>query len=161
MYEVVCLVMNGCARLIAVLLFVYSNALLKATLHTLKCLGKHAKTSPLLKQTLGQNLSCVPPIFGNGRACFCFSGDSLLPNMCMLWFGFPSLPLVLCLLGRPGFAALILRPTSGAKDEEGSFSSFLPWMHRAVLYPLTGILPPTFRFCYRLLLHFSFSVTCK
>ena len=157
----VCLVVNGCVRLIAVLWCVHSNVLPKATLQTFKCVGKHCIAACLLKQTLGQYLTCFPPILGKERAFFCFSGDSLLPVMWLLWFVLPSFHLALCLLGRPGFAALAFPPTSGVKYEEGSFSSVLPRIHRAVLYLLTGILPPTFRFCYGVLLPFSFSITCK
>jgi len=82
--------------------------LLKTTLHTLKCLGKHCITGPLLKQSLGQYLTCFPPIWRKGLAFFCFSEDSLLPVMYLLQFGLSSFPLALCLLGRPGFAALPL-----------------------------------------------------
>lgn len=149
-----CLGVNGCARLIAVLWCVHSSILLKAALHSLKGLGKHSVAAPLLRQTLGQCLTCFPPFWG---IFYNFSGDSLLPVMCLilsvppsLWFfiywkDLSLLPFVLVQLGLNTRKAL--SPIYCPAYTE--------------LYHLTGILPSTFRFCHGLLLPLSFSVTYK
>lgn len=98
----------------------------------MKGLGKHSVPAPLLKQTLGQCLTCFPPFWGKeGFFLKLFLRGEFAPSD-VPNFVCSSFSLVLHLLGIPEFAALCPSPTARVKYKEGSLSYLLPCTHRVV-----------------------------